>query len=61
MRLSIRPIPTSAYLTFLVAPAFFMAGLVIFLFGAWRWRRQLAKAKGAAPSLQINIDLSRRA
>ncbi len=53
--------PYVGILTFLVAPAFLMAGLVIFLFGAWRWRRTLAKANGAAPSLQINIDLSRRA
>ncbi len=37
----------------------FFAGLVIFLFGAWRWRRQMAKANGAAPLLRINIDLSR--
>ena len=41
--------PYVGILTFLVAPAFLMAGLVIFLFGAWRWRRQLAKANGAAP------------
>jgi nitrate/TMAO reductase-like tetraheme cytochrome c subunit len=51
--------PYVGILTFLVAPAFFVAGLVIFLFGAWRWRRRLAKANGSAPSLRINVDLSR--
>ncbi len=51
--------PYVGILTFLVAPAFLVAGLVIFLFGAWRWRRQLAKANGSAPPLYINIDLSR--
>ena len=56
---SIPPTRTSGILTFLVVPAFLMAGMVIFLFGAWRWRRKLAKANGAAPSLQINVDLSR--
>jgi hypothetical protein len=51
--------PYVGILTFLVAPAFFFAGLVIFLFGAWRWRRKLAKAGAASGSLRINIDLSR--
>jgi hypothetical protein len=51
--------PYVGILTFLVAPMFLAAGLVIFLFGAWRWRRRLAKADGAAPSLHINVDLSR--
>ena len=51
--------PYVGILTFLIAPAFFFAGLVIFLFGAWRWRRQLAKANGGAASLRISIDLSR--
>jgi nitrate/TMAO reductase-like tetraheme cytochrome c subunit len=51
--------PYVGILTFLVAPAFLMAGMAIFFFGAWRWHRRLAKMNGAAPSLQINIDLSR--
>ncbi len=51
--------PYVGILTFLVAPMFTAAGLVIFLFGAWRWRRRLAKASGSAPSLYINVDLSR--
>ena len=51
--------PYVGILTFLVAPAFLVAGLVIFLFGAWRWRRRLAKASGSAPALSINVDLSR--
>jgi len=51
--------PYVGILTFLVAPAFLVAGIVIFLFGAWRWRRRLAKTNGSAPSLYINVDLSR--
>ena len=51
--------PYVGILTFLVAPMFLVAGFVIFLFGAWRWRRRLAKANGSAPSLSINVDLSR--
>jgi nitrate/TMAO reductase-like tetraheme cytochrome c subunit len=51
--------PYVGILTFLVAPAFFFAGLMIFLFGAWRWRRKLAKSGAAAGPLRINIDLSR--
>ena len=51
--------PYVGILTFLVAPMFLAAGFVIFLFGAWRWRRRLAKANGSAPSLHINVDLSR--
>ena len=51
--------PYVGILTFLVAPAFLVAGFVIFIFGAWRWRRHLIKANGTAPSLNINVDLSR--
>jgi hypothetical protein len=51
--------PVRGILTFLVAPAFLAAGLVIFLFGAWRWRRRLIQSNGAAPALHINVDLSR--
>jgi nitrate/TMAO reductase-like tetraheme cytochrome c subunit len=51
--------PYVGILTFLVAPAFLAAGFVIFLFGAWRWRRAMAKANGSAPYLHINVDLSR--
>jgi nitrate/TMAO reductase-like tetraheme cytochrome c subunit len=51
--------PYVGILTFLVAPMFLVAGFVIFLFGAWRWRRRLAKANGVTPSLYINVDLSR--
>ena len=51
--------PYVGILTFLVAPMFLVAGLVIFLFGAWRSRRRLTKANGSAPSLHINVDLSR--
>jgi nitrate/TMAO reductase-like tetraheme cytochrome c subunit len=51
--------PYVGILTFLVAPSFFFAGLVLFLFGAWRWRRKMAKANGGAAALRINIDLSR--
>src|SRR5665213_1879980 len=49
--------PYVGILTFLIAPMFFVAGLVIFLFGAWRWRRWMKKANGFAPSLHINVDL----
>ncbi|HWD21344.1 MAG TPA: NapC/NirT family cytochrome c [Verrucomicrobiae bacterium] len=52
--------PYVGILTFLIAPMFFMAGLVIFLFGAWRWRRRLAKSGAAALALHIDVDLSRR-
>src|SRR5690242_6177215 len=38
--------PYVGILTFLVAPAFFAAGLTMTLFGAWRWRRKMAKANG---------------
>jgi nitrate/TMAO reductase-like tetraheme cytochrome c subunit len=51
--------PYVGILTFLIAPMFFVGGLVIFLFGAWRWRRQLIKMNGGAPSLHIDIDFSR--
>ncbi|HXR07632.1 MAG TPA: NapC/NirT family cytochrome c [Candidatus Acidoferrum sp.] len=51
--------PYVGILTFLVAPAFFFAGLMILLFGAWRWRRRLAKIGGGAGPLRINVDLSR--
>jgi nitrate/TMAO reductase-like tetraheme cytochrome c subunit len=51
--------PYVGILTFLVAPAFLFAGLAIFLFGAWRWRRKLARINGAAAALRINVDLSR--
>jgi nitrate/TMAO reductase-like tetraheme cytochrome c subunit len=51
--------PYVGILTFLVAPAFMAAGIVIAIFGAWRWRRRLSHASGATPSLQINVDLSR--
>lgn len=51
--------PYVGILTFLVAPMFMAAGMVIFLFGAWRWRRHLAKAGAAAPSLHIDVDFSR--
>src|SRR5208282_3291390 len=51
--------PYVGILTFLVAPAFLAAGFVIFIFGAWRWRRHLAKVHGSAPPLNINVDLSR--
>jgi nitrate/TMAO reductase-like tetraheme cytochrome c subunit len=46
-------------LTFLVAPAFFFAGAVLILLGAWRWRRKMAKANGGAAALRINVDFSR--
>jgi len=48
--------PYLGILTFLVAPAFLFAGLVICLFGAWRWRRKLGRAGGAP--LPLRIDLS---
>ncbi len=51
--------PYVGILTFLVAPAFLAAGLVIFLFGAWRWRRRLAKADGVSSPLRINVDFAR--
>jgi len=51
--------PYVGILTFLVAPAFFFAGLILLLFGVWRWRRKMAKANGGAGSLKINIDFSR--
>ncbi len=51
--------PYVGILTFFVAPAFFFAGLIVFLFGAWRWRRKMAKANGGAGALRINIDFSR--
>jgi nitrate/TMAO reductase-like tetraheme cytochrome c subunit len=51
--------PYVGILTFLVAPAFFFAGLALFLFGAWRARRKKARAGGAPDALRINIDLSR--
>ena len=50
--------PYVGILTFLVAPAFFFAGLLVLLFGSWRWRRARAKA-GVLGALRINIDLSR--
>ena len=59
MRLRHSSNPYVGILTFLVAPAFFFAGLMVLLFGAWRWRRKLAKANGSAGALRINIDLSR--
>src|ERR1017187_6626321 len=51
--------PYVGILTFFIVPAFFFAGLVVFLFGAWRWRRKMAKATGGASPLRINIDFSR--
>jgi nitrate/TMAO reductase-like tetraheme cytochrome c subunit len=51
--------PYVGILTFLVAPMFLAAGLVIFLFGAWRWRRRLVKEGGRAHALHIDVDLSR--
>jgi nitrate/TMAO reductase-like tetraheme cytochrome c subunit len=50
--------PYVGILTFLVAPGFFFAGLLVFLFGAWRWRRKRTKA-GVLGALRINIDFSR--
>jgi len=42
-----------------VAPAFFLAGVALTLFGALlQWRRERHAARVAAP-LTINIDLSR--
>jgi len=51
--------PYVGILTFLVAPMFFFAGLALILFGAWRWRRKMAKANGGAAALRINIDFAR--
>lgn len=51
--------PYIGILTFLVAPMFTTAGLVIFLFGAWRWRRHKNMLGSAAPNLHLDIDLSR--
>ena len=38
--------PYVGILTYLVSPAFFLGGLVLFLLGAWWRRRKLAKGKG---------------
>lgn len=51
--------PYIGILTFLVAPAFLFGGLVLFIFGAWRWRRILAQTNGQATALHIDIDFSR--
>ncbi|MGD1084355.1 MAG: NapC/NirT family cytochrome c [Verrucomicrobiota bacterium] len=51
--------PYVGILTFLVAPAFFFAGLMLILFWAWRWRRKMAKANGGAAGLRIDVDFSR--
>jgi nitrate/TMAO reductase-like tetraheme cytochrome c subunit len=51
--------PYVGILTFLVAPAFFFAGLMLFILGAWRWRRRMAKAGCGTGALRIDIDLSR--
>lgn len=48
--------PYLGILTFLIAPAFLFAGLVLFCFGAWRWRRILGRANGGP--VPIRIDLS---
>jgi nitrate/TMAO reductase-like tetraheme cytochrome c subunit len=52
--------PYVGILTFLVAPAFFFAGLVIFLFGAMRWRSQMLRESGSIPAFHIDVDFSRR-
>ncbi len=51
--------PYVGILTYLVSPAFFLGGLVLFLLGAWWRRRKLAKGNGTNGSLHIDIDLSR--
>jgi len=51
--------PYIGILTFLVAPAFFFAGAMLIIFGAWRWHRAKAKQKGEMHPLRIDIDLSR--
>ena len=51
--------PYVGILTFIVAPAFFFAGLTLLLFGAWRWKRNMAKGRDTVSALRINIDFSR--
>jgi len=48
--------PYLGILTFLVAPAFLFAGLTIWLYGAWRWRRRLARTHGGAVPLRIDLS-----
>jgi nitrate/TMAO reductase-like tetraheme cytochrome c subunit len=52
--------PYIGILTYLIAPAFLILGLLLFIIGALRQRHRLAKANGEAATLHITIDLSRR-
>jgi hypothetical protein len=52
--------PYLGILNFMVAPAFLVLGLILFLFGAWRQRRRVAKANGGVASLHIAIDLAQK-
>ncbi len=51
--------PYIGILTYLVAPAFLMAGLCLGALGAWRRRRQIARTAGAPPPLRIDLTRPR--
>lgn len=51
--------PYIGILTFMVAPAFLVGGLILFVLGAWRWHRIIARANGSAAILHVDVDLSR--
>ncbi len=49
--------PYIGILTYMVAPAFIVGGIALFLFGVWLRRRKIAKAGGAVPPLRIDFSI----
>lgn len=49
--------PYVGILTYMVAPAFLVSGVVLFFVGAWWRRRQIFKATGVAPPLRIDFSV----
>ena len=49
--------PYVGILTYMVAPAFIVGGLVIFVFGGWWRRRTIIKTTGKKPTLRIDFSL----